>query len=242
MAHRLEPAAADRPAASGAPRAPSGDAPADAAGDRRSSRTPPAEQSASAQVGSDSMVRGRLHPGAVHGAHALTRPLPFAHPTRAVFAPLPSAKAALLGGAEPVGCSWSARASRKNRYARRPLRVAPHHALAAHHEGKVFGEALEARSQVALVEQRLRRPSTRLKVHLAWDLAFWVALVFVVGSALWVRASSPPDASSNVHAAHARRRYVLDCQRVSSLRAARRRHVGPARSGRMVRVRRRDVI
>ena len=42
-------------------------------------------------------------------------------------------------------------------------------------EGKVVG-----------VEQRLRHPHSRLKVHLAWDISFWVAVVFTIGSAAWV--------------------------------------------------------
>lgn len=39
------------------------------------------------------------------------------------------------------------------------------------------------------VEQRLRHPHTHLKVHLTWDISFWVAVVFVLGSAAWVSLS-----------------------------------------------------
>ena len=38
----------------------------------------------------------------------------------------------------------------------------------------------------ALVEQRLRHPHSRLKAHLSWDVSFWVAFVFTIGSILWV--------------------------------------------------------
>ncbi|KIP05664.1 hypothetical protein PHLGIDRAFT_91841 [Phlebiopsis gigantea 11061_1 CR5-6] len=34
--------------------------------------------------------------------------------------------------------------------------------------------------------QRMRGPTARLKVHLAWDISFWVAVAFVVGSACWI--------------------------------------------------------
>ncbi|GBE84485.1 hypothetical protein SCP_0604640 [Sparassis crispa] len=94
--------------------------------------------------------------------HQATRPLPFVHPTRAVFAahPRPPSESSV------VGAHWSARSSRKNRYLSRPLAVKPHLSV--------------------VLEQRLHHAHARFKLHLAWDLSFWVAQVFVLGSALWV--------------------------------------------------------
>jgi len=36
------------------------------------------------------------------------------------------------------------------------------------------------------VEQRLRHPGTKLKVHLTWDVSFWVAIMFTLGSVAWI--------------------------------------------------------
>ena len=127
---------------------------------------------------------------AVHRTHQLTRPLPFFHPTRAEFRPLPSAKTEVLG--EHGAPRWSSRASRKHRYTRHPLRVAQHQAgaVAAAQEPHIE-EKLDAEKQIAVVEQRVRHSSTSIKLHPAWNLAFWVALVFVLGSTCWVSFRTP---------------------------------------------------
>ena len=71
---------------------------------------------------------------------------------------------------------WNARASRKNRYSAEAVHVS--HASSDVEKGE---------GQKTLVEQRLRHPHTQLKVHLSWDVSWWVAVIFVLGSTAWVR-------------------------------------------------------
>ena len=163
----------------------------------------PAGSSESAESSKDASERqnGRTQTpmAGEHGARTPTRPLPFLHPTRAEFAPLPTAKEHLLGRAVEPSARWSSRASRKNRYARRPLRVVPRRAQEFAESAHGGREAISAAGRdVAVIEQRMRHPASRIKVHLAWDLAFWVALVFVLGSTLWVSRlpSTSPEAQA----------------------------------------------
>ncbi|KAH9855482.1 hypothetical protein C2E23DRAFT_724190 [Lenzites betulinus] len=122
-------------------------------------------------------------PLSVHHPHNVTRPLPFFHPTRAVFAPPSSdenASSELHDNASST--HWSSRASRKRRYSTRPIHLA---------RTSTFGrERLQdmplAQKELVLLEQRVRQPGIRLKVHLAWDISFWVAVVFVLGSTVWI--------------------------------------------------------
>ncbi|KAJ3548916.1 hypothetical protein NM688_g5233 [Phlebia brevispora] len=116
----------------------------------------------------------------VHPDHA-TRPIRFFHPTRAEFLKhevSPGAPGAPIQGAS----RWSSRASRKNRYTSEPLHVHRRHDAEA-----ISGEKPPSRAaSLILIEQRLRHPHTRLKVHLTWDVSFWVAVTFVLGSAAWI--------------------------------------------------------
>ncbi|KAH9918086.1 uncharacterized protein B0H18DRAFT_823524, partial [Fomitopsis serialis] len=78
---------------------------------------------------------------------------------------------------------WSSRNSRKNRIAPRQVHVV-HHASATPESTETgMGKDL---SEAIVVEQRLHHPQTRLKAHLSWDVSFWVAFVFTLGSILWV--------------------------------------------------------
>lgn len=109
----------------------------------------------------------------------VTKPLGFFHPTHAEFEPSEAKRASF---------SWDSRTSRKNR-------VAPTRFHLRHHSGSMDSKDKEATTVKAMsvrsvsVEQRLRHPHTHLKVHLTWDISFWVAVVFVLGSAAWVSLS-----------------------------------------------------
>lgn len=73
--------------------------------------------------------------------------------------------------------SWNSRASRKHRITPAIARL-----------GRDTGEKLQDLKSSArqVVGQRLKHPSTRLKPHLTWDVSFWVAVVFVLGSTAWI--------------------------------------------------------
>ncbi|KZT06667.1 uncharacterized protein LAESUDRAFT_725756 [Laetiporus sulphureus 93-53] len=113
---------------------------------------------------SDDIPRLFTHPRSIH------RPFPLFHPTRATFV-------VLTDGTSKLKSRWNSRASRKNRFALRPVQVAHFPDEAARDREK---------AKFAVVEQRLYHSHARLKLHLSWDVSFWVAFVFVVGSALWV--------------------------------------------------------
>lgn len=109
----------------------------------------------------------------------ISRPFAFFHPTHAVLLPANS-----TDSKEPSDAShWSSRASRKNRYTAKS-------AALHHHDGSTPSQqALQKHPSAMVVQQRLRHPHSRLKVHLAWDVSFWVAIAFVLGSAAWVSHS-----------------------------------------------------
>lgn len=105
----------------------------------------------------------------------LIRPLRFFHPTRAELTPqhsVPRADAAALEKSR-----WSSRASRKNRFTSGVIHV--------RHNPE--DEELGSKAIVP-VNQRIRHPESRLKVHLTSDVSFWVAVIFVLGSTAWVSA------------------------------------------------------
>ena len=104
----------------------------------------------------------------------LVRPFRFFHPTRADFTPHPSIPK--TGAPTPSASHWSSRASRKNRFTLDVFRV-------RHHPVK---ELEKGPTGLVPVKQRLQHPTSRLKVHLAWDISFWVAILFVLGSTVWV--------------------------------------------------------
>ncbi|KAI0328762.1 hypothetical protein GY45DRAFT_1325907 [Cubamyces sp. BRFM 1775] len=129
--------------------------------------------------------QGKTSAYSIHHPHAVDRPLPFFHPTRAVFVPhAPSTADGDMEGDLQRATSkhWSSRASRKNRYARRPIHVASRSALKA----QGFRGTSLAHKEFTLIEQRVRHSESRFKVHLTWDISFWVAVLFVLGSAVWI--------------------------------------------------------
>lgn len=103
----------------------------------------------------------------------LVRPFRFFHPTRADFTPHPSIPK--TGARPPHASHWSSRASRKNRFTLDVFRV--------RHHRKELEKGLTG---LVPVKQRLQHPGSKLKVHLAWDISFWVAVLFVLGSTVWV--------------------------------------------------------
>ncbi|THH16050.1 hypothetical protein EUX98_g9364 [Antrodiella citrinella] len=111
-----------------------------------------------------------------HEEH-ITKPFDCLHPTRAKFFPRAEVSHRAVNGplASTLSQSseWNLRASRKGRFRSSSIHV-------RHHPG-------EARTiREVLVSQRLRHPHSNLKVHLTWDVSFWVAIVFVLGSAAWI--------------------------------------------------------
>jgi hypothetical protein len=95
------------------------------------------------------------------------KPVPFFHPTRARFQTLDALD-------QPPTAEWSSRSSRKNRIQRETIQ-------AVHKDDE--GERGGAYS----IEAKLWHLEGQLKPHLSWDISFWVALIFVLGSAAWVR-------------------------------------------------------
>lgn len=112
----------------------------------------------------------------VHPSRA-TRPLPFFHPTRAEFLRHSSGQPDTTA----VSASrWSSRASRKNRYSPEQLHVHRQHEPS-------LEKPDPSASSLFLIEQRIRHQRTKLKVGLTYDVSFWVAVTFVLGSSAWVR-------------------------------------------------------
>jgi len=114
-----------------------------------------------------------------------TRPLPYVHPTRSQFIthydPTDLKSGSLQGIAQ-----WSSRASRKNRYSSRAL-----HVKYRPRDMKLAEEQIDETSSLlgdtfVEVMQRLRHPSTKLKARLSWDISFWVAVVFILGTTAWI--------------------------------------------------------
>ncbi|KAI0354071.1 hypothetical protein OH77DRAFT_1426489 [Trametes cingulata] len=77
---------------------------------------------------------------------------------------------------------WSSRASRKNRYSRRPIRVTRRPAK----RDESLQEVSSPHKEVILLEQKVRHSESHFKVHLTWDISFWVAVIFVLGSTAWI--------------------------------------------------------
>jgi len=125
------------------------------------------------------------HPRYSTHPHTVTRPLPFVHPTHAEFTPYQDT--ADSSSSSPQGpAHWSSRASRKNRYSPRPVHVSHRRAGADVDEEQQAGGSRSLKDEFIEVEQRLRHPGTKLKVHLSWDVSFWVAVMFTLGSISWI--------------------------------------------------------
>ncbi|KAI0644029.1 hypothetical protein C8Q79DRAFT_914226 [Trametes meyenii] len=108
------------------------------------------------------------------------RPLPFFYPTRAVFVEDASFEGERLQRA--TSAHWSSRASRKNRYSRRPIRLTK---ASIPRDGTKSG--IESpQKRLLLIEQRVRHSGSQFRVHLTWDISFWVAVIFVLGSTVWI--------------------------------------------------------
>ncbi|KAI0764700.1 hypothetical protein C8Q74DRAFT_1205533 [Fomes fomentarius] len=123
--------------------------------------------------------------GALHRPHTITRPIPLFHSTRAIFVQHNSSEKEIVGGRPHT--RWSSRASRKNRYSQRSVRIAhAQHAPAKGEEPPLHELSSHLRPSFTIVKQRIHHSEGRLKVHLAWDISFWVAVVFVLGSTIWV--------------------------------------------------------
>lgn len=105
--------------------------------------------------------------------HKTTSPLgSFFHPTRAT---LDSGDQA---DSSTPSSHWSSRASRKNRY---PQTSVPLSRRMLDNE-----KGLGTGPSHVTVNERIRHPHHKLKPYLAWDISFWVAVMFVVGSAAWI--------------------------------------------------------
>ncbi|CDO76411.1 hypothetical protein BN946_scf184937.g25 [Trametes cinnabarina] len=126
--------------------------------------------------------QGKAATYSIHRPHAVTRPVPFFYPTRAVFVPHANADDVQGSLDRAPSAHWSSRASRKNRYARRPIHVMAHPPA---DERRTHDISLPHK-ELVLLEQRVRNSQSQYKVHLAWDISFWVAVVFVLGSIIWV--------------------------------------------------------
>ncbi|OBZ77581.1 hypothetical protein A0H81_01743 [Grifola frondosa] len=105
-----------------------------------------------------------IFPACYRGVYTL-RPDRYPSSTR----PAPSNQRPGLDAA--TASRWSSRASRKNRYSSRPLRLALRD---------------EAAAEVALLHQRLHHPTTRLKLRITCDISLWVAIIFTLGSTAWI--------------------------------------------------------
>ncbi|EIN04636.1 hypothetical protein PUNSTDRAFT_146307 [Punctularia strigosozonata HHB-11173 SS5] len=129
---------------------------------------------------SNGTLHGHPHPARHFTTHRSTNtaPLPFFHPTHAELHP--TIHSGAQDGKAPS--EWSSRASRKNRYAPGAVHVSHSPGTPPVTDAEKTGVARDA----VLVAQRVRHPHTKLKVHLAWDISFWVAIVFVLGSTAWV--------------------------------------------------------
>ncbi len=126
-----------------------------------------------------------------------TRPFgTFFHPTRAVLVPVQNTD----GGADlqrVQSSRWSSRASRKSRYTQGtvPLSHSQLARPASEEKPKQDGELPKSSTpggghtlsrNITLTNQRLKHPHSHLKPHLRWDVSFWVAVMFVLGSAAWI--------------------------------------------------------
>jgi len=98
-------------------------------------------------------------------------PFGFMHPTHLEDA-----------GALPHTIMWHSRASRKHRYVAKPTKVHPHDVI----RGGVRNVVAAGKEVQREIQLRVQHRYSRLKPDLAWDISFWVALSFVLGSAAWI--------------------------------------------------------
>ncbi|KAI0794865.1 hypothetical protein C8Q75DRAFT_712544 [Abortiporus biennis] len=110
----------------------------------------------------------------------LHRPFRFFDPTRADFI-----TPHLSGAYSPQPSKWSSRASRKNRYSVQTFRIRRDVQTALAKEAEITTSPSTARDFV-VVRQKMLNLSSQLKIRLAWDISFWVAVVFVLGSTAWI--------------------------------------------------------
>ncbi|KAI8973124.1 hypothetical protein BD414DRAFT_499200 [Trametes punicea] len=126
---------------------------------------------------------GKASAYSIHRPHSITRPLPFLHPTRASFVQHATPSGTTEGDVQrSPSVHWSSRASRKNRYAQRPIRVIPRPIA----KDKDMQEVSFTQKELLVLEQRVWHSESRFKVHLTGDISFWVAVIFVLGSTVWV--------------------------------------------------------
>ncbi|KAI0338354.1 hypothetical protein BDW22DRAFT_1362961 [Trametopsis cervina] len=120
------------------------------------------------------------HPHFSPHPNRTTQPLgKFFHPTRAVF--VPSTDGERLERTD--SSHWSSRASRKNRYPQSSIPLS-HHVQGSDEKRPAGG--LGPSSSHVTINQRIKHPHSQLKPQLKWDISFWVAIMFVLGSAAWI--------------------------------------------------------
>lgn len=100
--------------------------------------------------------------------HHTSAPLPFLHPTQA-------------HGGEKSPVTWASRSSRKNRYS--PKEVDIHHPY-----GQLDVESSDEQKHEVhrTANVRAKHIHSSFKLHLSWDVSFWVAVIFTLGSVAWV--------------------------------------------------------
>ncbi|KAI0696618.1 hypothetical protein BC835DRAFT_1414167 [Cytidiella melzeri] len=122
----------------------------------------------------------------------ITRPLgTYFHPTRASFSP--SQQSSGDGeGRRPASANdtrWSSRASRKRRYTHStvPLSHSTQKRITKDGLAATTGSSSTTPTTMpSTVSQRFRHPHSQLKPQLTWDVSFWAAVMFVLGSAAWI--------------------------------------------------------
>lgn len=89
------------------------------------------------------------------------------------------------GASTALGGSWQSRRSRKGRYILRPS----HFPLQSSSKGGCDGHGLKTSTDeagVGSLHLRVKRPSSTLSPQLRFDVTFWIALLFTLGSIVWV--------------------------------------------------------
>lgn len=131
----------------------------------------------------------------------LRRPFSWFHPTRAEFRQdiqqLPTQQDNVRPPLAVSNSTWNSRASRKRRYPPKPIQVKDRSGgerIADDESSEPPSPHRVPSNGWMVTEQRLKHPSSELKIHLTWDISFWVAVVFILGSTAWVsskRLSAP---------------------------------------------------
>lgn len=88
------------------------------------------------------------------------------------------------GGSTALGGSWQSRRHRKGRYILRPS----HFPLQSSSKGR-DGQGLETSTDESgggQLHLRLKHPSSTLAPQVTLDVTFWIALLFTLGSIVWV--------------------------------------------------------